>query len=98
MLQLSSSAAAALDQARDEQDVPDSFGLRVSAQPGPDGQTALGLGFAEAPAEGDQVSEQAGTELYVAPEVAEPLADSLIDVEDTPQGLQLVVKPQQPGE
>ncbi|MDP8927832.1 MAG: hypothetical protein M3O70_04430 [Actinomycetota bacterium] len=95
MLQLSQSAADVLQQARNEQDIPDAYGVRVSAQAGPGGQTSLAVGFAEAPAEGDQVTEQAGTELYVSEEVAQPLAKSVIDVEDTPQGAQLVVKPQE---
>ncbi|MGH3443441.1 MAG: hypothetical protein ACRDUY_15625 [Nitriliruptorales bacterium] len=98
MLQLSSTAAAVLEQAREQQDVPDTFGVRISAQPGPEGQTGLAIGFAESPIEGDEVSEQSGTELYVAPEVAEPLSDAIIDVEDTAQGQQLILKPQEEPE
>ncbi|MBW3562450.1 MAG: hypothetical protein KY437_08140 [Actinobacteria bacterium] len=98
MLQLTQTAAAALDQARDQQDVPEGFGVRVSAQPSPDGETALAIGFAEGPAEGDEVSEQAGTELYVAQELTEPLAESVIDLQDTERGPQLVVKPQDASE
>lgn len=95
MLQLSTTAAAALEEAREQQDVPEEFGVRIAAQAGPDGQPTLTIGFSESPLEGDEVTEQAGTELYVAPEVVEPLADALIDVEDTPQGQQLVLKPQE---
>lgn len=95
MLQLSQTAAQALQQARNEQDVPEGHGVRVSAQAGPDGQTALAVGFAEGPAEGDDVSEQAGVQLYVSEEVAGPLAESVIDLQDTDRGLQLVVRPQQ---
>lgn len=94
MLELSQTAAEALDQARDEQDVPEDYGVRVSAQPGPDGQTGLAVGFAEAPAEGDEVSEQAGTQLFVAEELTGPLAESVIDMQETERGAQLVVKPQ----
>lgn len=96
MLELSTAAAEALRQARDAQELPEDYGVRVSAQSGTDGQAGLGLEFVEEPAEGDHVAEQAGTPLYVAPDLAEPLADSVIDVEDTPRGAQLVVKPQQP--
>lgn len=95
MLQLSSNAVIVLEQAREQQELPDSFGVRVSAQPGPEGQTGLAIGFAEEPLEGDEVSETSGPELYIAPEVAEPLSDAVIDVEDTPQGQQLVLKPQE---
>ncbi|MDP8961202.1 MAG: hypothetical protein M3N32_06270 [Actinomycetota bacterium] len=95
VLQLSQSAADVLQQARDEQDIPDDYGVRVSAQAGPGGQTSLAVGFVEGPAEGDKVTEEAGMELYVSEEVAGPLAESMIDVEDSGRGAQLVVKPQQ---
>lgn len=95
MLQLSDTAADALRQVRDDQDVPEGYGVRVATQPGPDGQPGLAVGFAEGPAEGDEVTEQSGTELYIAEEVAGPLAESVLDLEDTDQGAQLVVKPQQ---
>jgi Fe-S cluster assembly iron-binding protein IscA len=94
VLQLSPTAAEVLQQARVQQEIPDTYGVRVSAEPAAGGQTGLAVGFAEAPADGDEVTEQAGTELYIAEEVAEPLADSVIDVEQTERGAQLVVKPQ----
>jgi Fe-S cluster assembly iron-binding protein IscA len=46
------------------------------------------------PAEGDQVAEQGDTEIYVASELAEPLAEHMLDVEDTPEGPQLALVPQ----
>lgn len=95
MLELTQPAADALERTRDEQDVPEDYGVRISARPGADGQTALAVGFSEGPAEGDEVAEQAGTELYVAEELSAPLADSVIALEDTDQGAQLVVKPQE---
>lgn len=94
MLQVSQSALSLLEEARTAQEIPDSYGVRVFAQAGDDGQAALALAFTEQPADGDHVSEQDGTEVYVAPEVAEPLAGSLLDVEDGPAGQQLTVKPQ----
>lgn len=94
MLQLSENAATALEEARSAQDVPEGYGVRIAAQPGPDGQMGIALGFVEQPLEGDEVTEQSGTELYIAPEVAEPLADSMLDVESGDQGQELVIKPQ----
>lgn len=96
MLQVTESAANALQEARDAQQVPDSFGIRVSAQAGNDGQAELALAFAEEPVEGDQVTHQSGTDVYVAPELIEPLAEHKLDVEDTPEGPQLALAPQQP--
>lgn len=94
MLQLSDTAADALQEVRNEQEVPDTFGVRVSTQPGPDGQPGLAIGFTEGPAEGDEVTEHSGLELYVSEDIAEPLAQSVLDIQDTDQGAQLVVKPQ----
>jgi len=94
LLQVSPSAATALEEARAAQEVPDTFGVRVFAQADESGEAALALAFSEEPIEGDQVTEQEGTQIYVAPELAEPLAESVLDVEDTPEGPQLTLVPQ----
>lgn len=98
MLQVTPSAVAALEQARSAQEVPESYGVRISAQPAEDGQVAVAMGFAEQPEEGDQVTEESGTEVYVAPELAEPLAESVVDLQDTADGAQLVIMPQDEAE
>ena len=95
MLQVSDAAVDVLEEARSAQEVPDSFGVRVFAQADESGQAALALAFAEEPAEGDEITEQSGTEIYVAPELAEPLSESKLDVEDTPEGAQLTIVPQE---
>jgi Fe-S cluster assembly iron-binding protein IscA len=94
VLQVSPSAADVLREARATQDVPDSYGLRVFAQADETGQPALAIAFTEEPVEGDEVTEQAGTEVYVAPELAEPLASQVLDVEETPEGAALTLVPQ----
>jgi Fe-S cluster assembly iron-binding protein IscA len=94
VLQVSESAVSVLREARAAQEVPDTFGVRVFAQADETGQAALALAFADEPAEGDQVTEQDGTEIYVASELAEPLAESRLDVEQTPEGPQLALVPQ----
>lgn len=98
MLQVTASAAHALREARATQRVPDSFGVRVFARAGDDGQAAVALAFAQEPSEGDTVTEQSGTEIYVASELVEPLAEHTLDVEDTPDGPQLALVPQQDDE
>ncbi len=97
MLKITDAAVAALEEARAAQEVPEDHGVRVSAQPDPNdaANTVLALGFIEEPAEGDQVTDQAGTEIYIAPEVAEPLAGTVLDIEQTPEGAQLILKPQE---
>lgn len=94
MLQVTHSALAALGEARAAHGVPDSFGVRVFAQARENGQATLALAFAEQPAEGDQVIQQGNTEIYVAPDLAEPLSQSKLDVEDTQEGPQLTLVPQ----
>lgn len=94
MLQVTDSAVSMLQEARAAQEVPDSFGVRVFAHADESGEASLALAFAEAPGEGDEVTEQGGTEIYIAPELAEPLAGSMLAIEDTPEGQQLAVVPQ----
>lgn len=94
MLQVSSTAVSVLNDAREAQEVPGSYGVRVFAQPDETGQAALALAFTDEPVEGDQVTQKDGTDIYVAPELAEPLAESVLDVEDTPEGPQLTLVPQ----
>lgn len=91
MLQLTSAAAAQIAQARQSQGIPDEFGLRVFGESQAGGGISLGLAFAEVPAEDDQVTEQEGTRVFVAPEVVEPLATAALDAEETPEGVKLVL-------
>jgi iron-sulfur cluster assembly protein len=94
LLQLTDSAVTALEDARAGQGVPEDHGVRIGTQADDDGQPAIALGFVEAPVEGDQLVEQDGTKVFVAPELIEPLAEMVVDVEDTPQGAQLAIRPQ----
>ena len=98
MLQLTHAAAAQIAEARRTQGIPETFGLRVFGQPQSGGDMALGLAFAEVPAEDDQVTEQEGTRVFLAPEIIEPLASAALDVEETPEGGKLVLTQQQMGE
>ena len=93
MLQVTSDAANVLAEAREAQELPEDYGVRVFAHADESGQASLALAFAEQPSEGDQVTEQDGTEVYVAPELAEPLADSTLDVTDGPDGPELTLVP-----
>lgn len=90
-MQLTQAAARQVTSAREAQGVPDTFGLRVFGEPQPSGGTALGLAFVEVPAEDDEVTEQQGLRVFVAPEVVGPLASAALDVEETPQGAKLVL-------
>lgn len=94
MLQVSEKAAAALETIRRNEEIPESHNTRLGATRSPEGDLALRLHFVEEAEEGDQVAEQAGTELYVDSALAEPLSDSVMEVESTEEGLTFVFRNQ----
>jgi Fe-S cluster assembly iron-binding protein IscA len=96
MLQVSEKAAVALETIRRSEGIPESHGTRLAATRDQSGDLAISLHFVEEAEEGDQVAEQAGTEVYVDSELAEPLSDSVMDVQNTEQGLTFVFRTQAP--
>ena len=96
MLKLTETAANRIEEVRRDQGLPESLGVRVSGAEVTDGKMALQVAFSDGPAQGDQVAEQHGTQVFVAPEVAEPLADAELDVQGgAAEGVQLVLRPQE---
>lgn len=98
MLQCTRAAADTLEQVRSQQGLPEGVGIRLFPSEVTDGRVGLGLEFADTPAEGDQVTEQHGTRVIVAPEIAEELADLTLDVIPDPSSNgqsapQLVLRP-----
>lgn len=91
LLQVTSDAMTTFDQARGAQELPESVGVRIFAQRDEQGEVGIALAFAEQPQDGDEVTETDGTPVFVAPELAEPLADSVLDVQETDQGTELVI-------
>jgi Fe-S cluster assembly iron-binding protein IscA len=82
MLQLTTRAAAILNQERADRGIPDSFGLRVHEDRS-DSVSSLQLEFTAEPAPGDQVGEAQGVRLFVAPDVADVLASRAIDASES---------------
>lgn len=97
MLQITHGAAALLTELRNGQDVPETFGVRVFPESTQPGEVTIGLGFTEAPAEGDQITEKDGLKVFVAPELAAPLEDAAIDVAQEDGASRLVFRPQDQG-
>lgn len=97
MLKLSENAAAALENIRRSEGVPQDHNIRLSADRQPTGDLGIRLEFVEAAGEDDEVAEQAGTEVYVDPAIVEPLTDTVMDVQDDTQGLTFVFRPQASG-
>lgn len=94
MLKLSDNAAAALENLRENQGIPESQNARLTGGEQADGDIVVRLEFVDDKGESDQVAEQAGTEILIDPGLAEPLADVVLDVEDTGDGLAFVFLPQ----
>ena len=97
MLECTATAAAALEEVREQNGFPTEFGVRIYPAQTPDGEVGLGIDFAQ-PAEGDQVTEQHGTTLIVAPEVNDQLSELTLDLVPDPAANgdaspQLVLRP-----
>lgn len=93
MLQVTHGAAALLTELRNGQDVPETFGVRVFPESTQPGEVTIGLGFTDEPAAGDQVAEQEGMKVFVAPELAAPLEDAAIDVAEQDGASRLIFRP-----
>lgn len=91
MLQISAEAAAVLSELRVSRGIPETYGLRIYSEAEPEGQKVQ-VTFTESPEEGDHVSEQRGTKLFIAEDLATPLSEAFIDVEPEPEGASLVIK------
>ena len=74
--------------------MPDTYGLRVYPESTNADEVTIALGFTDAPAAGDHVTEQDGLRVFVAPELAAPLADALIDVTAEEEPPRLLFRPQ----
>lgn len=94
MMQLSEDAAAALEGIRESQGIPEDQGTRLTAERSQEGGLALRLEFVEDVSEDDMVVEQSGTEIHLDPVVAQPLSDTIMDVQDTAEGPAFVFRDQ----
>jgi Fe-S cluster assembly iron-binding protein IscA len=94
VLQITHGAATFLSELRRGQEVPDTYGLRVFPESTEPGEVTIGLGFTDTPLEGDQVTEQDGLRVFVAPELAAPLEDAAIDVAGDNGTPRLIFRPQ----
>jgi Fe-S cluster assembly iron-binding protein IscA len=93
MFHVTPSAAATLANARTERGLPRHFGVRIAPSDSQNGHgPAYQLSFAAEPADGDLVRDTDLARVFVAPEAAEPLNDTVLDAEDTDQGTKLVLK------
>jgi len=91
MASMTQGAATALGELKERQGVPDGFVVRLFPKP-TDSGVEIQVSFAPEPAQGDEVTETEGTTLAIDSDLVEPLAETVIDAEQTPQGPQLVLR------
>lgn len=77
---------------RSSEEIPETHGTRLSPIRHPGGDLAIRLEFVAEAQEGDQVAGQAGTEVFIDSELAEPLSDAVMDLERTEEGLAFVFR------
>lgn len=95
MLQITDQAMGVLKEARGSSGAPDEaaarFGLKGEAE-----EKQIGFAFVTGPLEGDErAADDGDLQVYVASELAAPLANSLLDVRPTEQGPTLVLQEQE---
>ena len=95
MLEMTSRAATLLTDLRRESDIPNEAGVRVYSDKNEQGQPTVAIAFAADPMPGDAIAETDGVRLFVAPEVAEPLDEAVIDVTAEDGASQLVFRPRE---
>jgi Fe-S cluster assembly iron-binding protein IscA len=93
VFEVTSRAAAALARNRTTIGLADTIAIWISASESSNGSSAgYQLRFASHPSAGDVVLESAGTKVFLASELVEPLEASVLDVVETAQGERLVLK------
>ena len=91
MLVLTPSAVSHLITEAHRMGLDEGIGVRVFAEDRSGGVPAIGIRFAEHPSYGDEVSDQYGKRLFVAPEIAPTLSDAVLDVRASADGVKLVL-------
>lgn len=92
MFQVTGRAAAALAERRAETGLTDSVAIRISTSDSGNGSSAgYQLRFAPHPSPDDIELESAGTRVFLAAGLEEPLAGTVLDVFDTAEGPQLIL-------
>jgi hypothetical protein len=91
MLQVTEAAASILRQAYPE--VPGTA-IRIQPVQTPAGEPAIGFQPVTSPNEGDAEGQAPGLDVFVAPELSDPLDQAVLDTRQTQEGTELFVRPQ----
>ena len=82
MLNLTDTAATEIRNLVSNPEVPDEGGVRIASN----GEGALTLALAPAPADGDDVVDEGGARVFLEPRAGELLDDKTLDAGTDPQG------------
>jgi hypothetical protein len=97
VLQVTEAAASVLRQAVGPPDVPGSA-VRIQPVETPAGQPGISFQPVDSPNEGDAEGQAPGLDVFVAPELSDPLDEAVLDARQTQEGTELFLRPQaQPG-
>lgn len=88
-MHVSEAAAIFLKEAIVQSDAPNDAAVRLA--PRSDKPDTLEISYREQPEDGDDVVEESGLRVFVAPEVSEVLSDRTLDVVSTQNGVGLTV-------
>jgi Fe-S cluster assembly iron-binding protein IscA len=94
MLQITESAVGLLKKVRADNNVPESAALRIQPVESPQqDQADIGFTFTDGPESQDQtITDVPDLEVYVAPELATPLSEAVLDTVETPGGTELQLR------
>jgi Fe-S cluster assembly iron-binding protein IscA len=93
MLQVTESAEALFRQLLDREDVTGNA-IRIQPVPGPEGEAVVSFEVVEQPETNDAPAESPGVDIYVAPELTEPLGAARLDARETDRGSELFLTEQ----
>ena len=94
MLTLTDTAQTLVRDLTNQPGAPEGGGLRIAPAPAAPGQ--LQVSIAAAPEPGDQVLDESGARVFVEPQTAEILGDSMLDAQQGADGPALVLTQAQP--
>jgi Fe-S cluster assembly iron-binding protein IscA len=96
MLQVTEAAASILRQAVEAPEVPGSA-VRIQPVQSPAGEPAISFQPVGGPEEGDAEGDAPGLDVFVAPELSDPLDEAVLDARETQEGAELFLRPQAQG-
>jgi Fe-S cluster assembly iron-binding protein IscA len=97
VLQVTEAAVSVLRQVIERPEVPQTA-IRIQPVQTPAGEAAISFQPVTSPNEGDVEGKAPGLDVFVAPELSDPLDEAVLDARETQEGTELFVRSQaQPG-